>query len=74
MGDETAIDDLMRMRGQAAHSDLLNNLDELMAQSRSRHAAEGGGEDEVSWKGRAVIVRPERARAFLVAEKQIGQV
>ncbi|KAJ1526690.1 hypothetical protein ONE63_008270 [Megalurothrips usitatus] len=65
IGDESAIDDLLKLRSQG-HGDLIANLDTLMVQTREKHAGEMSS---VEWRGRTVTVRPERARIFLLAER-----
>lgn len=69
IGDESAIDDLMKMRSQG-HGDLIANLDTLMVQTREKHSGELS---TVEWRGRSVTVRPERARIFLLSERDTDE-
>ncbi|XP_075216781.1 signal recognition particle 68 [Lycorma delicatula] len=66
-GGDTAIEDLISLRGQA-HGDLLDNLDSLMAQTRERRSEVLS---EAQWRGRNFPVRPERVRLFLLAERDL---
>lgn len=67
IGDKSAIDDLMTLRNQA-HGDLLDNLDQLMAQTRERRQEVLS---DTEWCGRSFPVRPERVRLFLLAERDL---
>ncbi|XP_067006030.1 signal recognition particle subunit SRP68 [Anabrus simplex] len=67
IGDESAIDDLLQMRGHG-QGDLLANLDSLIVQTRERRAEVLC---EVEWRGRTFAVRPERVRLFLLSEQEL---
>lgn len=69
IGDESAIDDLLKMRSQG-HGDLMANLDTLMVQTREKQSGELS---TVEWRGRSVTVRPERARIFLLSVRDNDQ-
>lgn len=68
IGDESAIDDLLKMRSHG-QGDLLANLDSLIAQTRERRAEVF---HEVEWRGKSFSVRPERVRLFLISEQELG--
>ncbi|GFV92382.1 signal recognition particle subunit SRP68 [Trichonephila clavipes] len=66
IGDETAINDLLKMRlsGKTAGEDLLSNaLDHLIAQTREKQAVTLS---EVEWRNRKIPVRQEKIRLFLL--------
>ncbi|GIY51758.1 signal recognition particle subunit SRP68 [Caerostris darwini] len=66
IGDETAINDLLKMRlsGKTAGEDLLSNaLDHLIAQTREKQAVTLS---EVEWRNRKIPVRHEKIRLFLL--------
>ncbi|GLG95273.1 Signal recognition particle subunit SRP68 [Gryllus bimaculatus] len=67
IGDESAIDDLLKMRSHG-QGDLLANLDSLIAQTRERRAEVL---HDVEWRGRSFSVRPERVRLFLISEQEL---
>lgn len=69
IGDESAIDDLLHMRGQG-QGGLLANLDMLLTQTLEKRATVL---EEVEWRGRKVAVRPERVRLFLMSERELGE-
>ncbi|XP_069685140.1 signal recognition particle subunit SRP68 [Periplaneta americana] len=66
IGDESAIDDLLQMRGHA-QGDLLANLDSLMVQKQRRNEVLC----DVNWRGHSIPVRPDRVRGFLLSEQQL---
>lgn len=68
IGDTTAIDDLMQMRGQLS-GELLANLDSLMAQTREKQA----NKEEYVWRGKSCGVVPPRAAGLLIADSQLEQ-
>ncbi|XP_054721035.1 signal recognition particle subunit SRP68-like [Uloborus diversus] len=77
IGDETAINDLMKMRlsGKTSGEDLLaSDLDHLIAQTREKQAVTLS---EVEWQGRKIPVRHEKIRLFLLnvqdAQVQVEQ-
>lgn len=65
IGDSTAQQDLLNMRGQGGKSE----LDTLIAQTREKQAA---SLLEVTWRGRTVPVRLEKIRVFLLAYQSLG--
>lgn len=68
VGDTSAIDDLMQMRGQLS-SDLLANLDSLIAQTREKQP----NVEEVTWRGKSCGIVPPRATGLLIADSQLSQ-
>ncbi|KAH0540819.1 signal recognition particle subunit SRP68 [Cotesia glomerata] len=68
VGDESAIDDLMQMRGQLS-SDLIMNLDSLIAQTQVKQA----NVEETTWRGKSCGVVPSRATGLLIADSQLNQ-
>ncbi|KAG7210457.1 hypothetical protein KM043_011985 [Ampulex compressa] len=68
IGDTTAIDDLMQMRGQLS-GELLTNLDSLMAQTREKQA----NAEEVVWRGKSCGTIPPRAAGLLIADSRLNQ-
>ncbi|XP_077300092.1 signal recognition particle 68 isoform X2 [Arctopsyche grandis] len=66
IGDKSAIDDLLQMRGQG----MVDNLDALMAQARESRV---GSLQEVEWRGRRITVRPEKTRLFLLALQDLDK-
>ncbi|XP_063230612.1 signal recognition particle subunit SRP68 [Bacillus rossius redtenbacheri] len=74
IGDDSAMDDLLELRSHG-QGDMLANLDSLIVQTRERGVAD---HQEVVWRGRAVVVRPERVRLFLMAnqdaDKSLGRL
>ncbi|XP_076183847.1 signal recognition particle 68 [Ptiloglossa arizonensis] len=68
IGDTTAIDDLMQMRGQLS-SELLTNLDSLIAQTRVKQE----NAEEVTWRGKSCGVVPSRAAGLLIADSRLNQ-
>ncbi|XP_066594747.1 signal recognition particle subunit SRP68 isoform X2 [Prorops nasuta] len=67
IGDTTAIDDLMQMRGQLS-GELLASLDSLIAQTREKHAS-----SEVMWRGKSCGNVPSRAAGLLIADSRLNQ-
>ncbi|XP_015595448.1 signal recognition particle subunit SRP68 [Cephus cinctus] len=68
IGDTSAIDDLMQMRGQLS-GELLANLDSLMAQTREKQA----NTEEVVWRGKSCGAVPSRAAGLLIADSRLNQ-
>ncbi|XP_053987144.1 signal recognition particle subunit SRP68-like [Hylaeus volcanicus] len=68
IGDTTAIDDLMQMRGQLS-GELLASLDSLIAQTREKQA----NTEEVIWRGKSCGVVPPRAAGLLIADSRLNQ-
>ncbi|XP_003725432.3 signal recognition particle subunit SRP68 [Strongylocentrotus purpuratus] len=62
IGDESAINDLVKMRLKSG-GQMSTNIDSLLAQTREKQAATLS---EVTWRGRTVPVRNEQVRAFLL--------
>lgn len=67
LGDRSATDTLLAMRGNEALGDKLDNL---LASARERQAATLS---EVTWKGRTVAVKHEKVRLFLLNEGLIHE-
>lgn len=68
IGDTTAIDDLMQMRGQLS-GELLASLDSLIAQTREKQT----NTEEVTWRGKSCGVVPPRATGLLIADSRLNQ-
>ncbi|XP_076679999.1 signal recognition particle 68 [Andrena cerasifolii] len=68
IGDTTAIDDLMQMRGQLS-GELLASLDSLIAQTREKQTSS----EEVTWRGKSCGVVPPRAAGLLIADSRLNQ-
>nr|XP_034180428.1 signal recognition particle subunit SRP68 [Osmia lignaria] len=68
IGDTTAIDDLMQMRGQLS-GELLASLDSLIAQTREKQTSA----EEVTWRGKSCGVVPSRAAGLLIADSRLNQ-
>ncbi|KAF7989372.1 hypothetical protein HCN44_008046 [Aphidius gifuensis] len=68
IGDTTAIDDLMQMRGQLSN-ELLASLDSLIAQTREKQSSSS----EITWRGKSCGVVPTRAKGLLIADEQLNQ-
>jgi signal recognition particle subunit SRP68 len=66
IGDVSAKDDLMKMRGDGANLE----LDSLIAQTREQQAATL---QDVDWKGRKMAVKQEKVRLFLLSYQESGQ-
>ncbi|OXU28183.1 hypothetical protein TSAR_003634 [Trichomalopsis sarcophagae] len=67
IGDTTAIDDLMQMRGKLS-GDLLSNLDSLITQTREKQAST----EEVSWRGKSCGTPPPKAQTLLMADSRLN--
>lgn len=68
IGDTTAIDDLMQMRGQLS-GELLASLDSLIAQTREKQTSS----EEVTWRGKSCGLVPPRAAGLLIADSRLNQ-
>lgn len=68
IGDTTAIDDLMQMRGQLSN-ELLASLDSLIAQTREKQS----NTEEIIWRGKSCGIVPTRAKGLLIADEQLNQ-
>ncbi|XP_011314993.1 signal recognition particle subunit SRP68 [Fopius arisanus] len=68
VGDTSAIDDLMQMRGQLSN-ELLMSLDSLMAQTREKQSTA----EEVLWRGKSCGIVPARATGLLIADSRLNQ-
>ncbi|XP_063980877.1 signal recognition particle subunit SRP68 [Diachasmimorpha longicaudata] len=68
VGDTSAIDDLMQMRGQLSN-ELVASLDSLMAQTREKQSTA----EEVTWRGRSCGVVPPRATGLLIADSRLNE-
>ncbi|XP_078035779.1 signal recognition particle 68 [Augochlora pura] len=68
IGDTTAIDDLMQMRGQLS-GELLASLDSLIAQTREKQS----NTEEVTWRGKSCGTVPPRAAGLLIADSRLNQ-
>ena len=66
IGDVSAKDDLMKMRGDGANLE----LDSLIAQTREQQAATL---QDIDWKGRKMAVKQEKVRLFLLSYQESGQ-
>ncbi|XP_012283650.1 signal recognition particle subunit SRP68 [Orussus abietinus] len=69
IGDTTAIDDLMQMRGQLS-AELLTTLDSLMAQTQETKSSS----EEVTWRGKSCGTVPPRVAGLLHADSRLDQV
>ena len=63
IGDASAKQDLLNMRGQHG----LTDLDDLINQTREQQAATL---QEVEWRGRKMAVKQEKVRIFLLREQE----
>lgn len=68
IGDTSAIDDLMQMRGQLS-GELLASLDAVIAQTREKQT----NAEEVVWRGKSCGSIPSSAAAMLMADSQLNQ-
>ncbi|XP_033214925.1 signal recognition particle subunit SRP68 [Belonocnema kinseyi] len=68
IGDTSAIDDLMQMRGQLS-GELLASLDAVIAQTREKQT----NSEEVVWRGKSCGSIPSSAAAMLMADSQLNQ-
>jgi signal recognition particle subunit SRP68 len=67
IGDTTAIDDLMQMRGKLS-GDLLSNLDSLITQTREKQA----NTEEIFWRGKSCGIVPPKAGTLLMADSRLN--
>ncbi|KAL7288721.1 hypothetical protein TKK_0017446 [Trichogramma kaykai] len=67
IGDTTAIDDLMQMRGKLG-GEILNNLDTLIHQTREKQAST----EEITWRGKSCGSAPPKAAALIMADKSLN--
>nr|KAG5707690.1 hypothetical protein BaRGS_003265 [Batillaria attramentaria] len=65
IGDESALQDLQKMRVAAGGDQLSSKLDDLLSQTREKQAATLS---EVTWRGRTVPVKVETVRLFLLSQ------
>lgn len=63
IGDESAIQDLKKMRRNIGQDVLAENLDMLISQTMEKQAATLS---EVTWRGRTIPVKHEKVRVFLL--------
>lgn len=68
IGDTSAIDDLMQMRGQLS-GELMASLDSLIAQTREKQA----NMEEVTWRGKSCGTVPPRAAGLIIADSRLNQ-
>ena len=68
IGDTSAIDDLMQMRGQLS-GELLASLDALITQTREKQTST----EEIVWRGKSCGSIPSSAAAMLMADSQLNQ-
>lgn len=68
VGDTSAIEDLMQMRGQLS-GELLASLDSLIAQTREKQS----NTEEITWRGKSCGTVPPRAAGLLIADSQLNQ-
>ncbi|XP_026464622.1 signal recognition particle subunit SRP68-like [Ctenocephalides felis] len=66
IGDGTAIEDLIQLRGKG----LLNNIDQLVAQTRERNVE---SLQYVEWRGNKIPVRLERVKLFLLGIEDLDK-
>ncbi|XP_011497811.1 PREDICTED: signal recognition particle subunit SRP68 [Ceratosolen solmsi marchali] len=66
IGDTTAIDDLMQMRGKLS-GELLSNLDSLITQTRDKQV----NSEEVFWRGKSCGIVPPKAASLLMADSRL---
>lgn len=66
IGGNASMDDLLEMRGQG----VLNNLDELIAQTKTQSLETL---QTTEWRGRKVTVRPEKVRLFLISIQDLAK-
>ncbi|XP_076460105.1 signal recognition particle subunit SRP68-like [Babylonia areolata] len=64
IGDESALQDLQKMRIAAGGDQLSSKLDDLLSQTREKQATTLS---EVTWRGRTVQVKVETVRLFLLS-------
>lgn len=68
IGDASAMDDLMQMRGQLS-GELMASLDSLIAQTRKKQA----NTEEVIWRGKSCGTVPPRAAGLIIADSRLDQ-
>ncbi|XP_012531397.1 signal recognition particle subunit SRP68 [Monomorium pharaonis] len=68
IGDSSAMDDLMQMRGQLS-GELMASLDSLIAQTREKQA----NVEEVTWRGKSCGMIPPRAAGLIIADSKLNQ-
>lgn len=68
IGDTSAMDDLMQMRGQLS-GELMASLDSLIAQTRERQT----NTEEVTWRGKSCGTVPPRAAGLIIADSRLNQ-
>ncbi|XP_011161227.1 signal recognition particle subunit SRP68 [Solenopsis invicta] len=68
IGDTSAMDDLMQMRGQLS-GELMASLDSLIAQTREKQA----NVEEVTWRGKSCGTVPPRAAGLIIADSRLNQ-
>jgi len=68
IGDISAMDDLMQMRGQLS-GELMASLDSLIAQTREKQA----NIEEVTWRGKSCGTVPPRAAGLIIADSRLNQ-
>jgi len=68
IGDTSAMDDLMQMRGQLS-GELMASLDSLIAQTREKQA----NTEEVTWRGKSCGIVPPRAAGLIIADSRLNQ-
>ncbi|XP_011635909.1 signal recognition particle subunit SRP68 [Pogonomyrmex barbatus] len=68
IGDISAMDDLMQMRGQLS-GELMASLDSLIAQTREKQA----NIEEVTWCGKSCGTVPPRAAGLIIADSRLNQ-
>ncbi|XP_071579224.1 signal recognition particle subunit SRP68 [Temnothorax nylanderi] len=68
IGDTSAMDDLMQMRGQLS-GELMASLDSLIAQTREKQA----NIEEVTWRGKSCGTVPPRAAGLIIADSRLNQ-
>jgi len=69
IGDTSAMDDLMQMRGQLS-GELMASLDSLIAQTREKQAT---NIEEVTWRGKSCGTVPPRAAGLIIADSRLNQ-
>lgn len=68
IGDATAMDDLIQMRGQLS-GELIASLDSLIAQTRDKQTSA----EEVVWRGKSCGTVPPRAAGLIIADSSLNQ-
>ncbi|GAV09756.1 hypothetical protein RvY_19242 [Ramazzottius varieornatus] len=69
IGDESAVEDLIKMRlqpGTAMGQDVLSKLDDLIAQNRGRQSG-----SEVSWLGKTIPIKNQKVRVLLISSDEV---